>query len=184
MIVYTVHEPSNPPADRIDRAAELKFVRDGFSLMAALLGPIWMIVHGLWLVLIVYLLVATAVGAAGVAGLGGGWALVLGAALNLIVGFEWSSLRRWTLERRGWRTVGTVTGRNTAECERRFFESWLPGEPFLDGDRFAARAQGLAAAAGALGGADLGERGLGERSVVERGARSAGWRPLGWRRNV
>jgi hypothetical protein len=179
MIAYTVHEPPNPPADRIDRAAGLKFVRDGFSLMAALLGPVWMVAHGLWLVLLVYLLIAIAVGAAGVAGLGAGWAFVLVGALNLIVGFEWSSLRRWTLERRGWRTVGTVTGRNAAECERRFFESWLPGEPFLDGERLAAPAQGLAAAAGARGGS-----GLGERGVVAPGASRAGWRSLGWRRSV
>ena len=27
----------------------------------------------------------------------------------------------------------SAAGRKAAECERRFFESWLPGEPFLDG---------------------------------------------------
>jgi hypothetical protein len=188
MIVYTVHEPRNPPADRLDRAAELRFVRDGFSLLATLLGPVWMLVHGLWLVLIGYLVMVTAIVAVGIAGLGAGWALVLVVALNVIVGFEWPSLRRWTLERRGWRSVGTVTGRNAAECERRFFESWLPGEPFLDSARLMAPAEGLSAAAGSLGAyapgpRSLGERLAGDRAVVERGSPRLGWRSIGWRRS-
>ena len=33
-------------------------------------------------------------------------------------------MRRWTLERKGWRVAGTVSGRTETECERRFFESW------------------------------------------------------------
>lgn len=189
MIVYTIHEPPNPPVDRLDRAAEFTFVRDGFSLLAALLGPVWMLVHGLWLVLFGYLVVATAIGAIAIAGVGAGWAMVLVVALNVIVGFEWSSLRRWTLERRGWRSVGTVTGRNAAECERRFFESWLPGEPFLDSARMTAPAKSLSAAVGSLGlhgpaERSSGARLTGERSVIDRGARRSGWRSIVWGRNV
>ena len=53
-------------------------------------------------------------------------------ALSLLVGFEGDTLRRWTLERRGWRMLGTVTGRTTLECERRFLDTWLPTQPVLD----------------------------------------------------
>jgi hypothetical protein len=52
-------------------------------------------------------------------------------ALNILIGFEADTLRRWGLERRGWHTVATVTGANAAECERRFFDSWLPTQPIL-----------------------------------------------------
>ena len=38
---------------------------------------------------------------------------------------------RWALERRGWRTLGSVSGKTAAECERRFFEAWLPGQPII-----------------------------------------------------
>jgi hypothetical protein len=44
---------------------------------------------------------------------------------------EADTLRRWSLERRGWRTLGTVSGKKTAECERRFFDAWLPAQPIL-----------------------------------------------------
>ena len=39
MLTFTVHEPPNPPADRIERADKLVFVKDGFSWMAALFAP-------------------------------------------------------------------------------------------------------------------------------------------------
>jgi hypothetical protein len=35
------------------------------------------------------------------------------------------------LEQTGWQTLGVVTGKSIAECERRFFESWLPAQPIL-----------------------------------------------------
>ena len=52
-------------------------------------------------------------------------------ALNLLIGLEADTLRRWALERRGWRTLGSVTGKTAAECERRFFETWLPTQPII-----------------------------------------------------
>jgi hypothetical protein len=52
-------------------------------------------------------------------------------SLSGVIGFEADSIRRWSLERKGWNFVGTVVGRNAAECERRFFETWLPRQPVL-----------------------------------------------------
>ena len=52
-------------------------------------------------------------------------------ALNVLVGFEADTLRRWALERRGWHTLGTVSGKTATECERRFFDAWLPNQPIL-----------------------------------------------------
>ena len=58
MAVYTVHEPppkrfqSEPDPDRF------VFVRDGFSFWAFLLGPLWMLRHRMWLVLIAYMVLA------------------------------------------------------------------------------------------------------------------------------
>src|SRR6185312_8279144 len=48
MLTFTVHEQPNPPADRIDRAERLTFVRDGFSWTAALFAPVWLLAHRLW----------------------------------------------------------------------------------------------------------------------------------------
>jgi hypothetical protein len=126
MIFATVHEPPDPPVDRLDRAETLAYVGDRFSFAAALLGPLWMLAHRLWLGLLLYVGAAVAIVVAVTAlGLGGGWLVLLLIALNLIVGFEAASLRRWALERRGWLTLGTVSGRNLEDCERRFLGDWL-----------------------------------------------------------
>ena len=50
-------------------------------------------------------------------------------ALSLLIGFEAGTLRRWSLDRRGWSTLGAVSGRNAEDCERRFFDMWLPTQP-------------------------------------------------------
>jgi hypothetical protein len=132
MRTYTIHERPDPAADRVDRAEGLVFVKDGFSWAAALFAPIWLVVHRLWWPLLGYVVV------------GGAFQLVqltltfdkrwLGLAvfaLHLLIGLEADTLRRWGLERRGWRTVGTVSGKTAAECERRFFDAWLPAQPIL-----------------------------------------------------
>lgn len=130
---YTVHQPPAPPPERIDRAESLVFVKDGFSIIAFVVAPIWLLANRMWLVLFGYVvafaaleLVLSAFGASEA----GRRAVMLG--LNLLVGFEADSLRRWTLERKGWTLIGTVTGDNEAVCERRFLENWLPTVPTLE----------------------------------------------------
>jgi hypothetical protein len=132
MPTYTVHEPPAPAADRVDRAESLVFVKDGFSWLAALFAPLWLIVNRLWWPLLGYVLISAAFQLmTHVAGFDQRWMGLAGLALNLLVGFEADTLRRWGLERRGWRTVGMVTGKSASECERRFFDGWLPSQPII-----------------------------------------------------
>ncbi len=132
MLTYTVHEPPDPPADRIDRAEKLVFIKDGFTWAAAIFGPLWMIVHRLWWALLGLVLIAGSLQlTAKFTGIDQRWVALAGFAINLLVGFEADTLRRWALERRGWRMLGAVSGRTYAECERRFFEAWLPAQPIL-----------------------------------------------------
>ena len=46
---------------------------------------------------------------------------VIEAVVALVMGFEGNNLRRWVKARRGWREVGTVSGRRLADAERAFF---------------------------------------------------------------
>lgn len=126
-IAYTVHEQPDPPADRDERAERLKFVREGFSFLAFVLPPVWMIANRLWLVLVGYLLLVGAL--AGIVSLlewPDQWRAYATLAVNLIVAFEADALQRWSLYRRNWRMVGSVSGTSFDEVERRFFESWVP----------------------------------------------------------
>ncbi|WP_315836490.1 DUF2628 domain-containing protein [Bradyrhizobium prioriisuperbiae] len=127
MPVYTVHGPvtAGGAAEATDRFV---FVRDGFHVWAAVAAPLWLAFHRLWLALVGYLVLVVAVAA-------GLWALRLGSDVRftvmlliaLLMGFEASSLRRWTLSRGKWRELDVVAARNSDEAERRFFDRWAEG---------------------------------------------------------
>jgi hypothetical protein len=187
MITVTVHEPPSPPADRLDRADRLAFVKDGYNWLAAAWPPLWMLAQRLWIALLAYVVVAAAL-SLGLSALGlpaTVTALVF-LGLHLLIGLEADTIMRWNLDRSGWQVVGTVVGRNLAECERRFFDDWLPQQPII-------RVHGLGGADGRRTQADQArdeQRGgravaisSGASSVVATIARpAAGWRRFigGW----
>jgi len=132
MQAYTVYEAPDHAGDRIDRGENLVFVKDGFSWGAFLFAPIWMLIHRLWWPLLGYIVVVVALQLLGLAvGRDQAWMPLLALGINLVVGFEANSLRRWTLERKGWSMIGATTGRTLAECERAFFDNWLPAQPMI-----------------------------------------------------
>lgn len=127
MAVYTIHEPVNPAPTVSRRAEEIVFVKEGFSWLAFLIGAPWLIIRGLWLEFLIIFAIfgvfASLFAALGVSFEAVRWIFLF---LNLILGFEFHNLERWKLERKGYRLIGMVSGRDFAECERRFFEAWLP----------------------------------------------------------
>jgi len=136
MRTYTIHERPHPAADRVDRAEGLVFVKDGISWAAALFAPIWLLAHRLWWSLLGYVVVGGALQLAQLTlAFDKRWLGLAVLALHLLIGLEADTLRRWGMERRGWRTVGTVSGKTAAECERRFFDAWLPAQPILAATR-------------------------------------------------
>jgi len=124
MTIYTVHEP---PPRRNQSAGDTNrfvFVRDGFHFWAFVFGPLWLLVHRLWLVLVFYgvamALLQTALWALGVSpGVRG----LVGFLISLLIGFEASSLRRWTY--RKWRPHGVVVASDLDTAERRFFDGYV-----------------------------------------------------------
>ncbi|MCB1521236.1 MAG: DUF2628 domain-containing protein [Hyphomicrobiaceae bacterium] len=132
MTAYTVHEPPNPAMDRIDRADAMVFLKDAFSWSAFLLGPIWLLANRLWLALVGYVAGAVAVGGALQAiGADPGATVAALFGINAVIGYEAHLLRAAKLTSSGWSMLGTITGTSIAECERRFFEQWLPAQPVL-----------------------------------------------------
>ncbi len=125
MSVFTVHEPPLRAADSAPNPERFTFVRDGFYFWAFALTPLWMLWHCMWLVLLIYLIVAVgADGAMHYAGIGSRGVVVFQLAISLLIGFEASTLRRFTLARRGWKNVGVVAGDGVEAAERRFFDAW------------------------------------------------------------
>ena len=126
MSVYTVHEPplrAGAAASDVERFA---FVRDGFSWWAFLFAPLWMLRHRMWLVFVCYAVIsgglATLVRIFGVPAAVVG---LIGLLISLLVGLEAGTLRRFTLDGRGWKNLGVVSGDDREDAERRFFDAWL-----------------------------------------------------------
>ena len=126
MSVYTVHQPPAWTAGRSPDAERFVFVRDGFSFWAFLVAPVWMLWHRMWLVLAGYVAVV-AVLESPMAAFGASRTAVsvVGLFIALLVGLEASTLRRFSLRRRGWSNAGIVSGDDLEDAERRFFETWL-----------------------------------------------------------
>lgn len=126
MAVYSVFEPPPRAGDNLVGAEHFVFVRDGFSWSAFIFGPFWMLFHRLFLALALWILLV--IGSAALARLlsvSSGSELAVIVLLALLVGLEASTLRRWALQRRGWRDLGTVVGDELEAVERRFFDDWV-----------------------------------------------------------
>jgi hypothetical protein len=137
MPVYTVHAPSGDNAG-LRATDRFTFVRDGFHFWAALLGPVWLIWHRLWLALLGWIVVVLAIDV-GMARLGAGGASIFLANLliALLMGFEAASLERWTLSRRNWRQLDIVVADDEEQAERRFFDRWTAKQRALGNDQAA-----------------------------------------------
>ncbi|MCJ2085666.1 DUF2628 domain-containing protein [Methylobacterium sp. E-005] len=137
---YTLHLPPDArlgEAVGLDRAV---LVPDGFSWSAFAFTVLWFLYHRLWLAALVVL-----VGLIGLAGAGILLGLPTGAGLaatllaGWLIGLEASSLRRWTLARRGWPARDAVVAANPEEAETRALNRWLeasatpPRAPFPSG---------------------------------------------------
>ena len=126
MPTYTVHAPPNAGAARAD-PERFVFVRDGFyfwafaagaALAAACTGCGWRC----WSI---YRAIDRRIGGILYADRR---AVVcnslIGLPVALLVGFEAATIRRWTLSRRGWRTLGFVVAEDEEMAEQRFYAEW------------------------------------------------------------
>jgi hypothetical protein len=122
MAVYAVLEPPARPDGQPVDPDRVRFVRDGFSWGAFLFGPLWMIRHRLWLVLLGWFLVMAGFAVAHAAlFVPAGARLAVAALIALLVGLESATLRRWTLRRGGWRDAGVVVADDLESAEQRYF---------------------------------------------------------------
>jgi hypothetical protein len=126
MSVYTVYEPPLRAGETAPDPDRYVFVREGFYFWAFVLAPLWMLWHRMWLVLLLYVVIAAGIENAGYyVGVGAAGVALIQLALSILVGLEAGTLRRFTLERRGFRNVGIVVGDDLESAEQRFFDAWV-----------------------------------------------------------
>ena len=123
---YTLHLPAiaaRGDARALDRA---QLVADGFSWSAFAFSVLWFLRYRLWLAAFLVLVLLV-----GLALLGRllGLSLVAGFAVSLLasilIGYEASSLRRWTYARRGMPARDAVLATSADEAEAKAVARWL-----------------------------------------------------------
>jgi hypothetical protein len=128
--VYTVHAPDESALQKTGDlgayAERFVFVPERFSLLAMLFALPWLLVHRLWLASLGFVAIVVALNLIGAAlGLNQQALGFFSMAVSVIVGFEAQNLRRWSLERSGYRLAGVVSASNRQEAEQKFFREWL-----------------------------------------------------------
>ncbi|MFN4276001.1 MAG: DUF2628 domain-containing protein [Ferrovibrio sp.] len=117
MRFFTLHERPGPTGGDPQVVA----VASGFSWWAAIMPPLWLLRHRLWLGLIGYLLLSMLWGVALELGdIAEPAATVLALGLSFLIGAMAADYRRWTLTRRGWRFVDVQRAEDAAEAEERY----------------------------------------------------------------
>ena len=127
MVIYTVQEPPRPARSLDERADGVVFIKEGFTFWGFFFGVFWLLYYRLWFEFAAAILVLAGLGAfLGALGLGREAGVILSLFVMLFVGFEGNDLRRWRLHRKGYVFLASVAGRSLIDCERRFFDAWLP----------------------------------------------------------
>jgi hypothetical protein len=118
MAIWTVWEHERHGAEGGERAV---FVKDGFSWLAFLFGPLWLLWHRMWVVFVLYCVVMVGVPMLVERFADPRVAAIVGFGLGVWFAFEARGLRRWSLARRGWTLMAVVEGRRFRNAERRYF---------------------------------------------------------------
>ena len=118
MARFVVLEPEGATAD--DAIDNARIVRDGFSIIAFLVPPLWLAWHRLWVEAAVILAVLLALGLLGEHAGIGSVAPLLSVFVSVLVGLEGQSWLIARLRRRGWQDRFAIEADDLDEAELRY----------------------------------------------------------------
>jgi hypothetical protein len=126
---YTLHVPRHALPGDPEALERATLVRDGFSWGAFLTPALWFLWHRHWVAGIAMLLVTFGF-AAGLRAFGVSLGATLAAEtlLQLLIGLEGASIRRWLYARRGRPAVELIQANSAEEAEIKGFARWLSDE--------------------------------------------------------
>jgi hypothetical protein len=112
-----------------EEAERVVFLREKFSWLALVFGPLWLLWNRLWLGLAFWLAAMALIGATVAAlRLESFIAVLVLSVPSLILAFEATLLQRQKLAADGFRDAGVVLAEDIESAERRFFDGWLARE--------------------------------------------------------
>ncbi|MDZ5450623.1 DUF2628 domain-containing protein [Labrys sp. ZIDIC5] len=120
---WFVFEPAKTAPDTLEAADKSVFVKDGFSLGAFLVTPVWLLWRRMWLVFLAWLGLQVALAVlTSTFSLDQRAAGIVSLLVSLCFALEANALRAWTMRRQGWRFTGVASGHTLDEAEQRHFE--------------------------------------------------------------
>ncbi len=130
MTTFTLHLPRDARPGDPTALEDSELVKDAFSWGAFFFTFLWFFFHRLWLaglgVLMAVFALAVALELLDIHPAAGTVAMLL---LQLLIGLEANSLRRWTLARHGFAVADVVTAADRDEAEAKSFARWLELRP-------------------------------------------------------
>ncbi len=132
MTTYMVMLPpgADNPVASTETAERIKFIPDRFSWIAFIFSPFYLLWHRMWLPLIAYMAITVGLEVAALQ-LNIAAPSIAAFAVSVLLGFEASALRRWSLEGKGWRMMDVASGNDREEAELRFFHRQLTPKPAI-----------------------------------------------------
>jgi hypothetical protein len=147
MKTYTLHLPADGQEGDPKALERAELVKDGFTWSAFFFTFLWFFYHRLWLAGIAVLVALLAVGFLfGVLRVPPFQATLAQFLIQILIGLEASSLRRWTLARRGRPAVDVVTASNIDEAATKAFGRFLGASAGVRAPGSAGTAPGLSLA--------------------------------------
>lgn len=120
---WFVFEPAKTAPGTLAAADKSVFVKDGFSLGAFLVTPVWLLWRKMWLVFLAWLALQVALAVlTTMLSLDQRAAGIVSLLVSLCFALEANALRSWTMRREGWRFAGIASGQSLDEAEQRHFE--------------------------------------------------------------
>lgn len=148
---WLIYEPPGGARRTLEDAAKFVSVREGFSKAAFFLAPFWLVAKRCWIGLAFWFAgLVAAILLVRFAGVQGAGVFILLILPSLAVGYENAWIRARSLERRGYRLVGSAMARTREEAELAFFQDWL-SERSMEPTPVVAAAAYRAPSAGVLG---------------------------------
>jgi len=124
MKTYRIYAPSSSDPTSLNPAENVKFVKEGYSFLAAIFGPFWLLAKQMWFEALGYfaglIIVLNILSFFGLNEIGSTALLYL---VSAIFGLFANDIEAQHLEQKGYDMAAIVTGSSYELCEAKYFQS-------------------------------------------------------------
>ncbi|MGI9373188.1 MAG: DUF2628 domain-containing protein [Hyphomicrobiales bacterium] len=129
MKTYTVHHPNGDTGDILNAPEKLVFVKEGLCWPALFIPLLWTLYRRMWIIAAAYFTALMVLNTVVMMTNIPGWVmLAVNLGLNAFMWLDGNELRRWALERRGFKFLDIVGANTLRESERLFLSRLISAQ--------------------------------------------------------